>query len=167
MEELMTTTRFDLVTIPRTGSGGSSRFWGGLAKLLPWKRGALMAFFLSTRIFSHAGSQPMPVAANPDSTIVKLADTYRKAVLAEEAAGLLALYREDAIAMPPFQPPIVGRAAIEQFYRRTFQGPVKVTEFTFSHTETTIHGDVACDVGSYKRIMSGAPTGTIEAEGPT
>jgi hypothetical protein len=121
----MTTTRFDLVTIPRTGSGGSSRFWGGLAKLLPWKRGALMAFFLSTRIFSHAGSQPMPVAANPDSTIVKFADTYRKAVLAEEAAGLLALYREDAIEMPPFQPTIVGRAAIEQFYRRTFQGPGK------------------------------------------
>ena len=95
----------------------------------------------------------------------QLADAHRKAVLDADVAGVLAVYRDDAVEMPPFQAPIVGRAAIEQFYRNMFKGPIKVTGFTFIHTETTVHDDVAYDVGTYKRTMS-APTGPLEAVGP-
>jgi hypothetical protein len=69
------------------------------------------------------------------------------------------------VEMPPFQPPIVRRAAIEQFYRNVFRGPLRVTGFAFTHTETAIHGYIAYDIGTYKRSMSGPPTAPIEAAG--
>ena len=155
----------DSVTTPRATHEVWNRLWRGLAKLLRRKSGALTALFLSTPMFGQVGSQPMPVAPSPDSTIVRLADAHRKAVLDADVSGVLAVYRDDAVEMPPFQAPIVGRAAIEQFYRNMFKGPIKVTGFTFIHTETTVHDDVAYDVGTYKRTMS-APTGPLEAVGP-
>ena len=43
--------------------------------------------------------------------------------------------------------------------------PVRVTSFTFSHTEVSTHGDVAYDVGTYKRTMT-TPGGPVDASGP-
>ena len=135
------------------------------ARLMSWASGALIGVFFSTMAMGQAASLPVVPAANPDFTILKASEAYRKAVLQGDAAGVAALYRDNAIEMPPFQEAIAGRAAIEQFYRRTFQGPMKVTGFTFTHTETTAHGDIGYDVGTYKRTMSGGSAGLTEAVG--
>jgi len=136
------------------------------ARILNWAWGAVMAMFLSNMAWGQEASMPaIPVATKPDAEILRAAEAYRSAVLGANAAGVAALFREDAVEMPPFQPPITGRVAIERFYQGMFKGRVRVTGFTFTHTETTTHGDVAYDVGTYKRTMSGAPTGLIEAVG--
>ncbi len=94
-----------------------------------------------------------------DPIVVQRADAYLNAVLKGDAAAVASLYRDDAIEMQPSQPPIEGRAAIERCYQEMFAGPVKVIGFAFTHVESTIAGDVAYDVGTYRRTMTapGAP----------
>jgi uncharacterized protein (TIGR02246 family) len=140
---------------------------GGLflgVKACGWVSGAALAMIFSTMAFGQEAS--LPVVATPDVEIVRLAETYRHAVLNADATAATAVFRDDAVEMPPFQPPIVGREAIARSYENAFHGPVKVTAFTFTHAEATIHGDVAFDIGTYKRTMSGTPQGTIEVAGP-
>ncbi len=96
----------------------------------------------------------------PDPAIEKTAGAYLKAVLAGDAAGVGATFRDDAVEMPPCRPLLKGRAAIEQYYRGLFEGPVKITEFTFSHLETVAAGDVGYTTGTYKQKLlpkSGQP----------
>jgi hypothetical protein len=69
------------------------------------------------------------------------------------------------VEMPPCRPPLKARAAIEQYYSELFQGPVKVTAFTFSHMEAASAGDLGYTAGTYARKLSGGPTGSIEDTG--
>ena len=135
------------------------------ARLVTWASGAMFAVFFSTMASGQAASLPAIAPASPGSAIVKASEAYRKAVLEGDAAGVAALYGNDAMEMPPFQRAITGRAAIEQFYRAMLKGPMRVTGFTFKHSETTADGDIGYDVGTYRRTMSGGPGGLVEAVG--
>jgi len=136
------------------------------ARVLHWISAAMIATVLSTMAFGQAASQAsLQAAKRPDPAIIRAAETYRKAVLDADTNRVLAVYRDDATEMPPFQPPVIGKAAIERFYQQMFGGPIKVTEFTLTHAETTAQGDIAYDVGSYTRTMTGAPTGPVHAAG--
>jgi uncharacterized protein (TIGR02246 family) len=153
----------------------------GLSGLAAWTGAGLMLVSLGGRIASLASHALIGVlfanmalgqaaslpaaAASEESAILKASETYRKAVLEADAVGVAALYRDDAIEMPPLQKAIVGRPAIEQFYRGMFGGPSKVTDFTFTHTETTAEGDLGYDVGTYQRTMSRGPSGPMKAAG--
>jgi len=104
-------------------------------------------------------------ASRPEAIILQAAETYRQAVLKGDAATAVSLFRDDAVEMPPNQHAVTGRDALTQFYEGQFHSPVKVTSFTFSHSETTVHGDVAIDVGTYKRSMS-TQGGPMDVAGP-
>ena len=64
-----------------------------------------------------AQSTPKPTAGD-DAAIRAVADMYVKATLAGDAKAIAALYTEDATEMPPNQPAIKGRAAIQQYYEK-------------------------------------------------
>jgi uncharacterized protein (TIGR02246 family) len=152
-----------------------------VVKLMAWACGGLITAFFFTRLMAWglgvglmylttaaygqaAAYSGLPSATTTDPAIVRIAESYRKAVLAGDAAAVISLYRDDAIEMPAFQGPVVGRTAIGQFYRGMFNSPVKITGFTFSHIEATANGDVGYDVGTYKRSMT-TPSGPIEVSG--
>jgi ketosteroid isomerase-like protein len=61
-------------------------------------------------------------------------------------------------------PPLKDRNAIQQFYKEQFQSPAHVIAFTFVPFETSVHGDVAYDVGAYSRSTK-TPPGTTEGSG--
>jgi uncharacterized protein (TIGR02246 family) len=104
-------------------------------------------------------------APRPDPSIVKTADAYLKAMLAGDATGVIATYRDDAVEMPPGRAPLKGRVAIQQYFRELFQGPVKITAFTFSYLETVSAGDLGYAAGTYEQKLSGGPAGSIEDTG--
>ena len=121
---------------------------------------------MTTTFVALAVALQIPLAAvaaekaRPDPAIEKVAGQYLKAVLAGDAAGVAATYRSDAVEMPPSQPLLKSRPAIEQYYRGLFAGPVRITEFTFSHIETVSSGDVGYTAGTYKQklqLKSGEP----------
>jgi ketosteroid isomerase-like protein len=136
------------------------------SRAVNWAAAAIIATVLSTMAFGQKASMPvLPAVNKPDAAILKVAETYRKAVVEGNVDAALSVYRDDAVEMPAFQAPVVGKPALEHFYRGMFQGPVKVSEFTLSPSEAAIDGNTAYDVGTYTRTMSGAPSGTIHAVG--
>jgi uncharacterized protein (TIGR02246 family) len=103
-----------------------------------------------------AQSKPQPptkTAATIDASIKAIADQYVKATLAGDAKAIAALYTEDAIEMPPNQPPVKGRAALQQFYEKQLSG-VKFTIFSLEHLETRAVGDTGYDVGTYRQTIT-------------
>jgi ketosteroid isomerase-like protein len=65
----------------------------------------------------------------------------------------LATRADDAIELPPCQPVLRGRGAVEQYLRGLFD-EAKVTAFTFAHLESTVDGRLAYDVGTYQQQLS-------------
>jgi uncharacterized protein (TIGR02246 family) len=69
------------------------------------------------------------------------------AIAAGNAAGVAALYTDDAVAMPPNGEAVTGRPAIE----KAFQGMIAsgVKEVVLTAKEVEAHGDTATEVGAY------------------
>jgi uncharacterized protein (TIGR02246 family) len=103
----------------------------------------------------QTGGQPGRSGAN-DPAITAVADQYVKATLAGDAKAIAALYTDDAVEMPPNEPAVKGRAAIQQFYEKNLKA-AKIGPFALTHLETRSTGDTAYDVGSYRQTVT--PTG--------
>jgi uncharacterized protein (TIGR02246 family) len=86
--------------------------------------------------------------------VAKVSDAYVKASQAGDAKAIAALYAEDAIEMPPNQPLVKGRAAIEQYYTKQFGGTAKVQSFTLTRIESKTSGDVGYEVGTYQQTIT-------------
>lgn len=89
-----------------------------------------------------------------DAAIARVADDYVKATLAGDAKAVAALYTDDAVEMPPNQPMIKGRTAIQQYYETLFSSGMKIGRFTLDHLETRGMGDAAYDVGTYRQTLT-------------
>jgi uncharacterized protein (TIGR02246 family) len=113
-----------------------------------------VSVLLLTRVASGQGSQAQ--------ALVAVADAYVKATLAGDAKAVAALYTEDAVEMPPNQPSIKGRAAIEKYYQQQFAEGAKMATFTLTHLETRAMGDSGYDVGTYQQTVT-PPGGTAPA----
>jgi uncharacterized protein (TIGR02246 family) len=133
-------------------------------RLTTWISGCILTFCASTMARGQQASMAAQ-ASRPEAAILGAAETYRQAVLNQDAETLNSLFREDAIEMPPYQAPVTGRNAIAQFYQASFHSSVKVTAFTFSHSEVIAQDDLAYDVGAYTRRMT-TPGGPTEVSGP-
>jgi len=89
----------------------------------------------------------------PDPAISQVAEAYRKAVLAGDAAAVAAVYLEDAVEMPPGHAPVRGRDAIERYYRECLQGPCRFTAFQISPWDATVSGGVAYNAGTSRQTI--------------
>ena len=85
-----------------------------------------------------------------------VADAYVKATLAGDAKAVAALYTEDAVEMPPNQPMVKGRTAIEQYYQKGFGSGNKISAFSVTHLQTEAAGDLGYDAGTYQQTMTPA-----------
>jgi uncharacterized protein (TIGR02246 family) len=91
-----------------------------------------------------------------DPAITAVADQYVKATLAGDAKAIAALYTDDAVEMPPNEPAVKGRAAIQQLYERNFKS-AKIGDFSLTHVESRSSGDTGYDAGMYRQTVT--PTG--------
>jgi ketosteroid isomerase-like protein len=57
------------------------------------------------------------------------------AVNAADLAGVVAVWSDDGVLMPPHHPSVRGRPEIERYFSELFER----TRFTFSFTATTLH----------------------------
>jgi uncharacterized protein (TIGR02246 family) len=84
--------------------------------------------------------------------VVKVRDSYAKAVNAGDAKGVAMLYAADGVEMPPNQPSVKGRAAIEAYHQKL--NSMMGAAITITATETIVQGDVAVDVGTYRQTLT-------------
>lgn len=99
---------------------------------------------------------PAPAATSKDPAVVAVADAYSAAMLKGDLAGVMAVYTDDAIEMPPNAPAVSGKAAIQEYYKKQLAA-MKVNSFTLEHIDSKATGDIGYDIGTYKQ--SGTPTG--------
>jgi ketosteroid isomerase-like protein len=134
-------------------------------------QGIVMTLYLLSLLFaaeiSAQGNSSSAHAITPvvDPSVVEGADIYLKAVLAGDVKSVSSMFAENALLMPPNEPLIRGRAAIEQFYRGWLSSPARPTKFTFSHLESPVLGDMAYDVGTYSLSFSPGPGQNVTESG--
>jgi ketosteroid isomerase-like protein len=102
---------------------------------------------------------------NSEASIERIAEAYRKAVLARDAAAIGATYAVDAVEMPPFRPPLKGRSEIEQYYRQLFDGPMQIVDFTFTHPKSTAAGSFGYITGGYRQKLLSRSGESMENSG--
>jgi uncharacterized protein (TIGR02246 family) len=87
-----------------------------------------------------APSAPADNSAEARAGIEAVNATFKKLVEQKDAAGLAALYTEDARILPANSPPVEGRAAIEQMFAGMLQGIARIDLDT---VEVEGHGSTA------------------------
>jgi uncharacterized protein (TIGR02246 family) len=98
--------------------------------------------------------------AGGTDAVKAIANAYVKAVLAGDAKAVAALYADDAVEMPPFEPLVKGRAAIQKYYEKQL-AMGKMSRFTLTHLDSHTMGDRGYDVGTYNQSIT--PQGAAAA----
>lgn len=107
-------------------------------------------------------------AAQPgggEAAVRQVSDNFVKAMNAGDAKAVAIMYGEDGIEMPPNQPMVKGRTAIEAYYQKMFTGPMKMTSFTLDHIDTRTSGDLAYDLGTYRVSLAPSDGAAINETG--
>ena len=108
-----------------------------------------------------ASSTPQP-ATTDTAPIDDVRNRYVAAYNAGDAAGVAALFAEDAVSMPDHAPALVGRAAIENSIKQTFaQNSVNIT---VTPGETEITGDIAHEHGTFSITVTPKAGGNAMTE---
>jgi len=92
----------------------------------------------------QAGCAQAPV---PEPFPQEVADTWVARYAANDAAGIAALYTDDAQLLPPDQEIVSGRAAIQEFFARN--NPPGSAEIEIATVEARVLGDYAHRQGSF------------------
>lgn len=126
---------------------------------------SLLSMFSIATFCAPITSASEPSTRQNDSSIVKRSDAYLKAIVAGDAGAVADMFEDNAILMPPNQPSLSGRLAIQHFYEGWCHSPIRPTAFTFDHVEATVSGDSAYDVGTYKLTMVPGPGRNVQDSG--
>jgi uncharacterized protein (TIGR02246 family) len=102
---------------------------------------------LAVALALAAGCGPKTNAPDDVAALKAMEDAYVKAVNAGDAAGLAALYVEDAVRMVSNMPAIKGREAIRAFYQSDFD--LFANEETNAVEDIQVRGDLAVVRGTY------------------
>jgi uncharacterized protein (TIGR02246 family) len=113
---------------------------------------------------ASAAQTPQSTTSNIDAAISAVADAYVKATLAADAKAIADLYTDDAVEMPPNQPAVKGRAAIQQYYQKQFAAG-KIARFSLTHLESRAMGDTGFDVGTYQQNITPATGAAMDDSG--
>jgi uncharacterized protein (TIGR02246 family) len=94
---------------------------------------------------------PAADTAADRAAIEAVNDAWGKAYNAADAAGLAALYTEDAVVNPPGAPQARGRAAIQEFFGKDTAGAkaAGITMDLSPQRESDMSGDLAWESGTF------------------
>jgi uncharacterized protein (TIGR02246 family) len=92
-----------------------------------------------------------------DPSLDKLAVEFEAAFKAKDAAKVAAFYAEDAVMMPPNEPSVKGRKAIQAHYVNQFKEGF--TNLDLNPTESAVSGQQAFDAGTSSIVL---PNGRTE-----
>jgi uncharacterized protein (TIGR02246 family) len=91
-----------------------------------------------------------------DPILNKLATEWSAAYNAKDAAKVAGMYTSDAVFMPPTQPMVKGRAAIEAMFKKEFQEGS--TNIKLTPVESAISGSQAFEAGTSTVTVPGGRT---------
>ena len=105
---------------------------------------ALALGLASTALAQEAG----PLSEDDVAAITSQTETFRQAILAGDWAVNAGLFTQDGMLMPPNEPAVQGRTAIQEWLAATF-GAASFTEFTNAPVEIDGRGGIAYSRATY------------------
>jgi uncharacterized protein (TIGR02246 family) len=112
---------------------------------------ALLALAAAT--LPACGRSGAAAAVDPSAIGADVTRQWSQAFATGDAAKLAAIYTEDARSLPPGGPAIVGRPAIQEYWRGDFgRGGL---ETTLTPADTFVDGDLLHTAGTYEVAASG------------
>ena len=98
------------------------------------------------------------------TTIRALDDEFMRHAATKDVNRLVdAFYAENAVVLPPNQPPVVGKAQIRAFVQGMIDGGL--TEIQLDSTDVSGSGDLAYSVGKYRLALRPAGSDLVEDKG--
>jgi uncharacterized protein (TIGR02246 family) len=119
---------------------------------------AALALALTSTACQPPAQEAAGLSEEDVAAIEAIPDAWAEATLAGDWAAVAALFTEDGVFMPPNEPAVEGRAAIEAWTSTNF-GLLTYTEFTSEALEIDGRGDIAYVRGRYEVTLmpEGAP----------
>lgn len=90
--------------------------------------------------------------AKTDPALTKLANQWASALNAKNAAGVAALYTEDATLNPPNEPAVQGRKNVQAWIQKAID--MGLGGAVLTPTESTISGGIAYEAGTYSMTIT-------------
>ena len=108
---------------------------------------------LSAMLFAVAcGGSSTTATPGDTAPIDEIRNKYIAAFNAGDAAGVAAVFAEDAVSMPDHHAAVEGKAAIESYMRETFAQ--FTPNITVTPGETEVMGDIAHEHGTFTTTMT-------------
>lgn len=116
-------------------------------------------FYLTIFILSASGIYAQESNQELKQKFQKMNNEFTKAILNENNDAILAMYVDDAISLPSYEPMIKGKSAMKKKMEMDENSGFKMTDFKLTTMEVFNSGDYAYEVGSYELSMEaeGAP----------
>lgn len=105
---------------------------------------ALLVFLAVLAAASQLHFPSGPAGGADEGEVQAVLDAYVRANRAKDAKALVTLYDDDAMLLPPDEPPVRGKAGILAFWLQGVEPGLDVVPL-----RVEIHGDAAVIVGSY------------------
>jgi len=107
----------------------------------------LMALFITASAFSQSSAEYKTKIEAMNKEMVKN-------MLAGNTEKMLAVYTNDAISMPSYEPIHDGLPAIKKASEDMAKSGVKFTSFQPTIHKVLVNGDMICEIGTYKITMT-------------
>jgi uncharacterized protein (TIGR02246 family) len=83
----------------------------------------------------------------------------------KDVEGVLTLYADDAIVLPPGRDAVRGREAIREFYKGYYSGSWKLLDEQFKNTSLILQDDLAIETADYSGEIEHGQMGTVRCKG--
>ena len=110
------------------------------------------AVFAAIVSAAACGGSSTPATPGDTTPVAEVRNKYVAAFNAGDAAGVAALFAEDAVSLPAHHAALEGRAAIESYMRDTFAQ--YTTNITVTPGETEVVGDIGHEHGAFTITMT-------------
>jgi ketosteroid isomerase-like protein len=80
-------------------------------------------------------------------------DESAKKMVSGDETGMWAIYSEDVISMPSYEPMMKGLDACKESYKKMFESGMKMTAFKSTVTDILLSGNFVVDIGTYEITM--------------
>jgi len=80
-------------------------------------------------------------------------DESAKKMVSGDETGMWAIYSDDVISMPSYEPMMKGLDACKESYKKMFESGMKMTAFKSTVTDILLSGNFVVDIGTYEITM--------------
>ena len=117
-------------------------------------KSAYLKFFAVLFCFTLLTSSAFAQDAALKEKFQKMNNEMVKAILADNSETIMAMYTNDVISMPSYEPMLKGKDAMMEAHKRNHEAGFKMNDMTLTTMNVWSSGDFAYEIGTYTIDMT-------------